>query len=106
MTMDQYYRLMKDLYDVFPRVFGSVFLTLLQDEPFSTKPNKQTLRIHLKDGANSQERESITNGLRNFISDEITQLIDTANLMGSTDTAINLLNLFFNLGKAPSSNRS
>jgi hypothetical protein len=58
-----------------------------------------TLRVKLKDNASTEDRETIANGLRNFINNSLTQLLDTADLVSSTQIAITLLTLFFNLGK-------
>lgn len=51
----------------------------------------------LKEGANDQETETVINGLRNFIPDDLTQIESSASLVNSTQDAITLLNLFFNL---------
>jgi ABC-type antimicrobial peptide transport system permease subunit len=58
-----------------------------------------TLRVRLKSGATQSDRETVMNGLRNFVDDDLTQVIDTVSLVDSTKVALDLLTLFFNLGK-------
>eukprot|EP01118_Nematostelium_gracile_P018642 TRINITY_DN8356_c0_g1_i2.p1 TRINITY_DN8356_c0_g1~~TRINITY_DN8356_c0_g1_i2.p1 ORF type:complete len:428 (+),score=120.56 TRINITY_DN8356_c0_g1_i2:64-1284(+) len=86
-SMDSYYRLMEDIY------YGAT----TREDPFPEKPPKLALRVKLKDGATQLEREAVANGLRNFIKDDLTRLLDTTDLVTSTAMAINILNLFFNL---------
>jgi hypothetical protein len=38
------------------------------------------------------------NGLRNFIDDDLTQLVDTKDVVGTTQVALDLLTVFFNVG--------
>jgi len=80
---------MKDMYNGAP--------PSKRPDTLPAKPGKMTLRVKLKDNASQAERESIANGLRNFIKDNLTQLIDTADLVGATQIAVTLLTLFFNL---------
>jgi hypothetical protein len=53
----------------------------------------------LRDDTPTEERERIVNGLRNFLQSDQILVSDTENVVRSTDTAITILNLFFNLGR-------
>eukprot|EP01117_Protostelium_nocturnum_P011015 TRINITY_DN3998_c0_g1_i1.p1 TRINITY_DN3998_c0_g1~~TRINITY_DN3998_c0_g1_i1.p1 ORF type:complete len:209 (+),score=43.24 TRINITY_DN3998_c0_g1_i1:284-910(+) len=77
------------------------FYRLLQDawhprsHPMQPSSNKQTLRVKLRSNPSEDEREYIVNGLRNFVKDSTTQIIDTKNVLDTTKVAVTLLNLFF-----------
>ena len=62
-----------------------------------TSPLKQRLLIKLKADPSLAEREMIMNGLRNFISDSFTIVLDTIDLLSTTNVATVLLLLFFNV---------
>ena len=51
--------------------------------------------VRLSEEATELEREAIVNALRNFIRDDITQVLDARTLVASTATAISLLQYFF-----------
>jgi ABC-type antimicrobial peptide transport system permease subunit len=53
--------------------------------------------VKMKKGASGQDRETIMNGLRNFIDDDLVQVVNTPSLVSSTDTALELLTIFFNV---------
>jgi ABC-type antimicrobial peptide transport system permease subunit len=53
--------------------------------------------LKLKSGATFEQRDALTNGLRNFLKSDRIQLTDTAEIITATDTAITILNLFFNV---------
>eukprot|EP01119_Soliformovum_irregulare_P011698 TRINITY_DN2957_c0_g2_i5.p1 TRINITY_DN2957_c0_g2~~TRINITY_DN2957_c0_g2_i5.p1 ORF type:complete len:779 (-),score=230.88 TRINITY_DN2957_c0_g2_i5:26-2362(-) len=84
-TMDQYYRMMKNMYDANPN----------RQEEMVEKPPKAFLRVMMKSGSTMTERETIMNGLRNFISDDLTSIQDSIELVASTGDAIDILNIFF-----------
>lgn len=92
-SMDQYYRLMKETYDAAPP--GS------RTEELPVVPPKDKLLVKLKPNLPIEEREVIINGIRNFIDNDLTQLIDTTDIVGSTKMALDLLTLFFNISKIP-----
>jgi ABC-type antimicrobial peptide transport system permease subunit len=87
-SMDNYYRLMKIAYN-------NSFVKGKEEFPY--KPPKRALLVKLRDGTSMDERERIVNGLRNFLQSDQILVSDTENVARSTDTAINILNLFFNL---------
>jgi ABC-type antimicrobial peptide transport system permease subunit len=60
-------------------------------------PNKARLMIRLNPNANSTDKAYIIDGLRNFLPDSSTFVIDTQELIGSTAVATDLLVLFFNI---------
>jgi len=84
-TMDSYYRMMKEMYYANPN----------RDEEIDAKPPKAFLRVMMKSGSSSLDRETIMNGLRNFINDDLTQIQDSIELVASTGDAISILNIFF-----------
>jgi len=51
--------------------------------------------VRIADDATSLDIEGVINSLRNYISDDLTQVLDTRALVASTATAINLLQIFF-----------
>jgi ABC-type antimicrobial peptide transport system permease subunit len=62
-----------------------------------TSPPKTKLSVRFIEGTTSLQREVIVNGLRTFVDNDLTQVIVTQDLVDSTNTAIELLNLFFTL---------
>ena len=58
-------------------------------------PKMSRLFVRVRESATKLDREAIINSLRNFISDDITQVLDTADLVESTATAIAALQYFF-----------
>jgi len=85
-SMEQYYRMMKETYETSARDFS------LPDVP-----PKNKLQVRLKSNPSFEEREKIINGLRNFINDDLIQVLDTNDVIGSTQVALDILTLFFNL---------
>jgi len=84
-TMPTFYRLMKDGWDAKDR--GT---TKMEEVP-----NKAGLRVRMTSKHTQLDREVIINGLRNYIKDSTTQIVDTQDILDSTQVAVNLLNLFF-----------
>jgi ABC-type antimicrobial peptide transport system permease subunit len=56
---------------------------------------KAKLFVRLHEDASLIEREFVMNSLRNFVTDDLTQVVDTVTLVESTQTALDLLNYFF-----------
>ncbi|GAM21205.1 hypothetical protein SAMD00019534_043800 [Acytostelium subglobosum LB1] len=56
---------------------------------------KSKLLVRLKAGTDQSGREFVVNGIKNFIKSNTVQVLDTAFLLETTDTAITLLNIFF-----------
>jgi ABC-type antimicrobial peptide transport system permease subunit len=86
-SMDNYYKLMF-------RAFNSSYM---RDEDFPEKPPKRTLLVKLKDDVSTEDREYIVNGIRNFLQSDQIIVSDTNELVKSTDIAVLVLNLFFDL---------
>jgi ABC-type antimicrobial peptide transport system permease subunit len=59
------------------------------------KPYKAKLLVKLKDGVTRDQREFVINGLKNFIKHNRVLVSDTAELVGATVLATQLLMLFF-----------
>eukprot|EP00003_Mantamonas_plastica_P015601 TRINITY_DN2635_c0_g2_i3.p1 TRINITY_DN2635_c0_g2~~TRINITY_DN2635_c0_g2_i3.p1 ORF type:complete len:1218 (-),score=362.13 TRINITY_DN2635_c0_g2_i3:46-3648(-) len=57
----------------------------------------ERLLIKLRDNTTLLDRESVANGLRNFLPSDAYQVLDTASLVDTTALASNLILLFFNL---------
>eukprot|EP01114_Cavostelium_apophysatum_P002845 TRINITY_DN1253_c0_g3_i1.p1 TRINITY_DN1253_c0_g3~~TRINITY_DN1253_c0_g3_i1.p1 ORF type:complete len:1241 (+),score=361.47 TRINITY_DN1253_c0_g3_i1:25-3723(+) len=88
LSMDQYYKVMKDVY----YAEGSV-----RSKEMPATPDKLSLRVRMKDNPTKDEREAIVNGMRNFITDDLIQVLDTTELVESTKVALDLLTLFFHV---------
>jgi len=82
--MKEFYRIMGDIHNMSSR-----------SNLLPARPPKQSLRVQMKANPSSFDRETVINGLRNFIKDDLTEVIDTANIIDSSSVALNLLNLFF-----------
>lgn len=74
------------------------------------RPDKFSLRVRLKEDptkevcigeffSDFQDREAVINGLRNFIEDDLIQVVDATDIVSSTKSALDLLTLFFNISK-------
>lgn len=87
-SMDAYYRLWKLAHEN----------SYMKKERLPATPPKRALLVRLVDGATFEQRDSIVNGLRNFIKSDRIQVTDTAEIVRSTDIAVLILNLFFNIG--------
>jgi ABC-type antimicrobial peptide transport system permease subunit len=59
------------------------------------EPQIERLFVRVDAAAGEREREAIINSLRNFIRDDLTQVLDTRALVDSTAFAISLLQYFF-----------
>jgi len=86
-SMDSYFRLYNETYYAAPK----------RTELWEDVPRKQALHIDLKKGVTKVEQESVIDGISNFIDDDLTRIIDSADVVDSTRVAIDLLTLFFNL---------
>jgi hypothetical protein len=53
----------------------------------------------MKPGTSKEDWDIIKNGLETFIDSDLTQIIDTRDIVNSTSQALSLLTLFFNIGK-------
>ncbi|KNC51045.1 uncharacterized protein AMSG_07026 [Thecamonas trahens ATCC 50062] len=56
---------------------------------------KGSLIVRMSTGASTEDRESIVNGMRNFIQNDLIQVIDVVELIKSTSIATEMLQLFF-----------
>lgn len=56
---------------------------------------KQTLRIKLKSGLSTAQREILSNGIRNFFESDTTMLIDVVTLAETASTTMEAMNIFF-----------
>jgi hypothetical protein len=66
--------------------------------PPPERPHKAKLLVKLKSGATRDQREFVINGLKNFIKHNRVLVSDTAELVGATVLATQLLMLFFYVG--------
>lgn len=89
--MNQFYRMLNDSYNA-PDVQE-------KRPPLPPKPDKERLIVKLKSGISDSEREVVANGLRTYIDNDLTQIISAVDIVNSTDVALQLLTVFFNIGK-------
>lgn len=100
-SMDQYQSIVDDIFATKREGYLALgystdeTLELLGDIP--STPDKQRLFIRVKKDSSLEEREIIMNGLRNFIEDSTTVVLDTQDLLDSTDVATFVLLLFFDI---------
>jgi hypothetical protein len=87
-SMDSYYKLLTLAHQN----------SYMRKERMPATPPKRALFIRLIDGASFEQRDAIVNGLRNFIKSDRIQVTDTTEIVHSTDIAVLILNLFFNIG--------
>lgn len=84
-TMDTYYDIMKEGWDAKRR----------DGEVMPERPPKQYLRIKMKSGSSTTDRDIIMNGVRNYLKDDTTQILNTQDMLDSTQIAVRLLDVFF-----------
>ena len=101
MSMDQYQEILDHIYSLKREYLLSEGLSdeeVLEEigEPNAT-PLKQRVFIKIKEGSSLADRELIMNGLRNFIEDSTSVVLDTTDLLETTDVATFVLLLFFDL---------
>jgi hypothetical protein len=77
---------------------GGCTIATLQKQPPPAKPHKAKLLVKLKAGVTRDQREFVINGLKNFIKHNRVLVSDTAELVGATVLATQLLMLFFYVG--------
>jgi len=63
------------------------------------KAPKQRLMVRVTSGATDQQREDVINGLRTYFVTDATWTVDTVDVIESTETAVDMLNLFFTIGR-------
>lgn len=102
LSMDQYQGILDDIYSIQRQGYLSEGYTEEETEEeigknnFSTPP-KQRVFIKIKPNSPLRDREIVMNGLRNFIEDSTTVVLDTTDLLETTDVATFVLLLFFDL---------
>jgi len=105
--MDSFQKLIDDIYET--RKKGDIQSGKTEEEAqaaiegFPKTPPKQRLLMKLKPNPTIYEREVIMNGLRNFIENELTIVLDTTDILSTTDVATSILLLFFDIVAAISS---
>eukprot|EP01107_Rhizomastix_libera_P002165 TRINITY_DN13874_c0_g1_i1.p1 TRINITY_DN13874_c0_g1~~TRINITY_DN13874_c0_g1_i1.p1 ORF type:complete len:1304 (+),score=307.08 TRINITY_DN13874_c0_g1_i1:32-3943(+) len=83
-SMDQYKRIQREIYeDLYGKDFNQ------------TEPRKERLLIRMESGSTQSEREYVVNSLKNFVHDDITQVLDVATLIETASSAVAILNTFF-----------
>lgn len=87
--MDSYQRLMKDA------ILSDLGVDELPQDYILPEPPKQRLNIRLRSGATSREREDLLNGVRVFFKSDATLAMNVEALLATTQTAIDMLNVFF-----------
>ena len=100
-SMDQYQSIVDDIYSIKRHGYLQLGHTTeeadeLVGEVPSTPP-KQRLFIRIKAKSTLAERELVMNGLRNFLQDSTTVVLDTTDLLATTEVATWALLLFFDL---------
>lgn len=81
----------------FERISNDLWLKTNRAAPPPVPSPKATLLVRLKENPSAEERDFVTNGIRNFINSDFTQVIAVQDLVDSTKLAINGLVLFFNI---------
>lgn len=89
-TMDQFYRILNETYHG-PNVIEE------RTQALPDKPPKQKLQVKLRSDLTKPEREVVMNGIRTFIDNDVTQIVSAVDLVNSTDVALELLTVFFNI---------
>jgi len=64
--------------------------------PLPPKPPKLVLLIRLKDDSPKEEREAVIDGIRNLVPQNTAMIVDTRDVVSSTQVALNILTFFFN----------
>jgi hypothetical protein len=67
--------------------------------PLPQKPPKKSLFVKLRDGVGVADREVVIDGLRNLVPQQSALIVDTNDLVSSTEVSMNILTFFFNFGK-------
>lgn len=96
-TMDWYSRFLRDAFAVRRAEFAARGENLTAEEEPPAQPPKQKLLVRMTDGASREDREAVLNGLRNFIPDSTTLVVDTRELLDTTHVGTSILVLFFNI---------
>eukprot|EP01107_Rhizomastix_libera_P010431 TRINITY_DN26_c0_g1_i5.p1 TRINITY_DN26_c0_g1~~TRINITY_DN26_c0_g1_i5.p1 ORF type:complete len:1436 (-),score=485.84 TRINITY_DN26_c0_g1_i5:6-3914(-) len=60
-----------------------------------TEPDKEKLLVKMKEGSTRSDRELVLNSLKNFVNDDITQVLDVPTLIETASSSLSMLNLFF-----------
>ena len=101
LTMDSFQKLIDNIYET--RKKGDIENGKTEEEAeaaiagYPKTPPKQRLLMKLKPNPTIYEREEIMNGLRNFIDNDLTIILDTIDILSTTDVATSILLLFFDI---------
>jgi len=94
-TMDSFQRLLERAYEV--KMLDRISKGLNVTDTLSAKPPLARLFVNLKDDVSQLDIEEISNGLRTFIQDERTVLVDTNQVLAGAELASSIILMFFNV---------
>ena len=88
-SMDTYYEMMKTTHA----------FSFMQNRSITLpdRPPKRAMYISIKEDATFDQREGLANGIRNFLQTDRIVVTDTFTIIETTDTAIFVLDVFFNV---------